>query len=364
MKNSTENTSKNRVIKAITHQQPDRTPIDIRFSPELQTKLMSYLNLDEKDFWAWVGQDVVTIRPEFKYPESPIKYADPTIRVDQNGYYYDIYHVPFQLISNPFQDYLEPVVNLPPLMTMDSIEQFRSFSWPRVIDWDYSHIQSQINAAKHLATWSRSRGCFQTAQLMRGTEKFLLDLKLNPDYACFLMDMIMEFVIEDAKLSIQAAEGKYTFVEYNDDIATQMSLLISPAMWRKYIKPRMKAFCDMVHSFGVFVKYHSCGSIFSVIPDLIDIGVDILNPIQTMAENMDPFQLKKQFGSDLCFHGGVDIQHLLPYGSKKDVQEYVHRLINVVGNGGGFILSGTHTIQNDAKIDNVITMIEIAKGVH
>jgi uroporphyrinogen decarboxylase len=351
-----------RVLRAISHQQPDRVPIDLRFSPELQNGLMKELGMSEKEFWEWVGQDVITIRPKFSHPASPIKYADPTIEIDPHGYYLDIYRVPFRKISNPFQDYLEPEMSQAPLANLNSIEELEKFPWPSVNDWDYSHIFSGISSVKHMATWSRSRGCFQTAQLMRGTEKFLIDLSLNPDYACFLMDRIMDFVIEDARLSILASQGKYTFVEYNDDIATQRGLLISPTMWRKYVKPRMKAFCDMVHGFGIKVKYHSCGSIYSVIPDLIEIGVDILNPIQTLAANMDPFKLKAEFGKDLCLHGGVDIQHLLPNGPKQEVCDYVQRLIDIVGKDGGYILAGTHTIQNDAKIDNVIAMIKLAKG--
>lgn len=351
-----------RVLLAISHQQPDRVPIDLRFSTELQNNLLKELGMEEKEFWEWAGQDVVTVRPKFKHPFSPIKYADPTIEIDPQGSYLDIYRVPFRKISNPFQDYLEPEISRAPLSDMNSIQELEKFPWPAVNDWDYSSILAEITSRQYMATWCRSRGCFQTAQLMRGTERFLIDLSLNPDYACFLMDRIMDFVAEDAKQSILASQGKHTFVEYNDDIATQRGLLISPGMWRKFIKPRMKAFCEMVHGFGIKVKYHSCGSIYSVIPDLIEIGVDILNPIQVLAANMDPFKLKAEFGKELCLHGGVDIQHLLPNGSKQEVCDYVQRLIEIVGKGGGYILAGTHTIQNDAKIENIIAMIELAKG--
>lgn len=351
-----------RVLLAISHQQPDRVPIDLRFSPELQKNLQNELDMEDKEFWEWIGQDVITIRPKFKHPISPIKYADPTIEIDSQGSYLDIYRVPFRKISNSFQDYLEPEIVRAPLSELNSIQDLEKFPWPVASDWDYSNILPDITSKKHMATWCRSRGCFQTAQLMRGTERFLIDLSLNPDYACLLMDKIMDFVVEDARQSILASDGKYTFVEYNDDIATQRGLLISPGMWRKLVKPRMKAFCDMVHSFGIKVKYHSCGSIYSVIPDLIEIGVDILNPIQILAANMDPFRLKAEFGKDLCLHGGVDIQHLLPNGSKSEVRDYVQRLIEILGKDGGYILSGTHTIQNDAKIENIITVVDLANN--
>lgn len=349
-----------RVCCAIEHRQPDRVPIDLRFAPELQAALKDALGMDEAQLWDWIGQDVVTVRPKFPHPASLIKYADPTIEIDPQGYYLDIYRVPFQKIHNDFQDYLEPL-NFPPLDACETIDELDRFPWPKTGDWDYSGIKQELIDVGEKATWSRSRGCFQTAQLMRGVEKFLIDLTLNPDFACRMMDRIMDFVTEDARLTLEAGESKFTFVEYNDDIATQRGLLISPAMWRKYVKPRMKAFCDMVHSHGVKVKYHSCGSIYAVIPDLIEIGVDILNPIQVLARDMDPFRLKKEFGSQLCLHGGVDIQQLLPRASKQEVSDMVKRLIDEVGRNGGYILAGSHTIQNDAKIENIVAMVETAK---
>jgi uroporphyrinogen decarboxylase len=349
-----------RVNCAINHQQPDRTPIDLRFAPEMLSKLLAELKMDESQFWEWAGQDVYTIRPKYKNPATPIKYADPTIEIDKDGRYLDIYRVPFQNISTSSQVYLEPL-DLPPLKGIDTIEGINSFPWPKVDAWDYSQISKEIDGKKDKAVWPRSRGCFQTAQLMRGMERFLVDLALEPDFACCIMDRVLDFVIEDARCSIEAGEGKYTYVEYNDDVATQRGMLISPRMWKKYVKPRMKKFCDMVHSHGLKVKYHSCGSIYDIIPDLIEIGVNILNPIQVLAANMDPFNLKKEFGKDLCFHGAIDIQNLLPNGSKQEVKDYVQRVIDVVGKDGGYIMAGTHTIQSDSKVENVITMIETAR---
>ena len=350
-----------RVQKAINHQQPDRVPIDVRFVPEISQKLLSALKMDEQQFWTWAGQDVFTVRPKFKHPASAVKYADPTIRIDEHGHYLDIYQVPFRKVENEFQTYLEPL-DLPPLGAMTSVEDLSHFSWPQVDDWDYSRIEAEIEAKKDKALWPRSRGCFQTSQLMRGMEQFLIDLALEPEFACSIMDHVLEFVIEDARLSLEGGKGKYTFIEYNDDVATQKGMLISPAMWRKYVKPRMKAFCDMAHAHDVYVKYHSCGSVYKIIPDLIEIGVDILNPIQTLAVNMDPFKLKKEFGKDICFHGAIDIQELLPNGSVQEVKDYVRRVIDVVGKDGGYILAGSHTIQADAKVENIIAMLEVAKN--
>ena len=117
----------------------------------------------------------------------------------------------------------------------------------------------------------------------------------------------------------------------------------------------------LIHSYGVKVRYHSCGSIYTIIPDLIEIGVDILNPIQPLAADMDPFILKREYGDRLCFHGGIDIQDLLPNASAQEVQCQVRKMIDIMGKEGGYILSGSHTIQADANVDNLIAMIKESK---
>jgi uroporphyrinogen decarboxylase len=353
-------TSKERTLASINHEQPDRVPIDLRFAPELLDRLKSEINLDDAEIWEWIGQDVYTVRPTFLNPASDLFYADPTINVTDKGYFLDIYNVPFKKNITRFQTYME-LVNEPPLIEINTINGLNKFPWPKVDDWDYSRICEEMELKKDKALWSRSRGCFQTAQFMRGIDTFLVDLVLNPLYACNILDNIMDFVIQDVICTLEAGNGLYTFVEYNDDVAAQRSMLISPDMWRDIIKPRMITFCDIVHSYGVKVKYHSCGSIYSIIPDLIEIGVDILNPIQPLAENMDPFKLKREFGDFICFHGAVDIQDLLINANEQEVKSQIKKLIEIMGDKGGYILAGSHTIQADAKTGNIIALVETAK---
>jgi uroporphyrinogen decarboxylase len=348
---------------AINHKEPDRVPVDLRFAEELKETIKKTLGMEEEALWNWLGQDIYTIRPVYKNPASPIKYADPTIAIDEQGNYIDIYHVPFKMISNAYQSYLESA-GLPPLANCDSIEGLKEFPWPSADDWDYSGIETNIERISDRGVWCRSRGCFQTAQLMRGAEQFLMDLLLQPEYADFLLDKIMEFVMDDAKRSLEAANGKYTFIEYNDDIATQRGLLISPSLWREMVKPRMAKFCRMAKSFGVKVKYHCCGSVYDVIEDLIEIGVDILNPIQPLAKNMNPYDIKREFGNRLCLHGGVEIQELLPYGSPERVKEEVIKMITGLGKDGGYILAGSHTIQADTPVRNIVAIVDAFKEVY
>ena len=350
-------TSLQRVQCAINHEQPDRVPVDLRFSDETWVMLKEYLSLGDDALWEWIGQDVVTVRPVFTRAVTTVRYADPTVIIDENGYYLDIYRVPFRKVKTTYQEYLE-MVSLPPLADYETAQNLDSFPWPTTEGWDYSGIPALIDCVRGKAVWARSRGCFQVAQMMRGMDTFLVDLATEPAFACAILEHISHFVEQDAKLTLESSNGKYTFIEYNDDVATQRGMLISPEMWRKYLKPIMKRFCDMVHSFGANVKYHSCGSIYDIIPDLIEIGVDILNPIQPLAANMDPFRIKKEFGNDICLHGGVDIQRLLPEATVNQVRGHVRKMIDLLGCGGGYILAGSHTIQSDAKAENIVAVIQ------
>jgi uroporphyrinogen decarboxylase len=287
--------SRERYLTAVELKTPDRVPIELRFAPELENRLRCDLGFEEKDLWEWIGQDAITIRPSYKNPASSIKYADPIVRVE-GGFYYDIYQVPFKAIDNRFQKYLEPA-GVPPLKGEISVKDIENFPWPSVSDWDYSGIEKSCEKNANKATWCRARSCFQTAMFIRGEEQFLIDMLTDPDIAKALLDRIFYFVFIDTEETLKAAKGKYTFVEYNDDVATQRSMFISPDLWRTILRPYMESFSGMVKKYGAKLRYHSCGSIYPIIPDLIEIGVDILNPIQALAVDMDPFVLKKEFGS-------------------------------------------------------------------
>jgi uroporphyrinogen decarboxylase len=349
-------TSRERIIASINHRQPDRIAVDLRFVPALMKSMLDYLHMDEEALWQWIGQDVFPVRPAYRKPASDVFYADPTMEVNDKGYLLDIYHVPFRKIEAGTQTYVE-MANEPPLAMIDTVEGLKHFPWPQASDWDYSLIPSKIVSRRDKAVWPRSRGCFVTAQMMRGMDQFLVDLALNPEYANCLLDHISSFVMEDAEKTLQAGEGEYTFIEYNDDFATQRGMLISPDMWREVMKPRVKEFATMAHRYGAKVKCHSCGSVYDIIPDMIEIGVDILNPIQPLAKNMDPFKIKKEFGESICLHGGIDIQELLPKASPSEVYTCVRRLIDEVGKGGGYILSGSHVLQPDTRLENITAMV-------
>lgn len=353
--------SRERIVTAVEHRQPDRVPIMLHFAPEVKARLRKRLGLDEQGFWQWCGQDMVQVSPRFPKAVSDVDYADPTIEVTPDGLYVDIWRVPFRRVCLDEQTYVE-LAGRPPLAHAETAGDLDRHSWPSADDWDYSNIAGDLAANAQFAVRGHSRGFFEIAHFMRGMEDFLIDLALRPEFACDLMDRIAGYLLARSRRILEAGRGQYTIFEYNDDMASQRSLFMSPAMWRKYIKPRMAPFCDLAREYGAKLRYHCCGSCREIIPELIEIGVDILNPVQPLADGMDPFELKQLFGERITFDGGIDTQQLLPNASTREVRAHTRRMVDVVGRQGGYILGGSHNIQSDCPDENIIAMVDEALG--
>jgi len=197
---------------------------------------------------------------------------------------------------------------------------------------------------------------------MRGLVQFLEDLLLRPDFAYEIMKRVCDFHCEASRRELKAAKGGIHFVYTFDDTGTQKSPMVNPAMLRELLFPLHKRHNDIIHEFGAKVIFHSCGSVFTMIPDFLEMGVDVLNALQPLARDMEPKKLKESFGNRLCFSGGIDIQRLLPFGSADEVRRSVRRTIEVLGRGGGYIMESAHAIQADTPPENIVAMYETAKG--
>jgi uroporphyrinogen decarboxylase len=193
------------------------------------------------------------------------------------------------------------------------------------------------------------RGPFELAVKLRGYAQFLTDLYAEPRFAVALLEKITETSIALWEMYLAALGGYADIVCQGDDIGMQTSLIISPDMYRKFIKPCHRRIFGFIHSrTEAKVFLHSCGSIYAIIPDLVEIGVDILNPIQRTAADMDIARLKREFGRELTFWGGgIDTQHFLPQAEVDDIEDEVRRTIEIMAPGGGYVFVPTHNIQPD-----------------
>jgi uroporphyrinogen decarboxylase len=189
-----------------------------------------------------------------------------------------------------------------------------------------------------------------------------MDLMQNEKFAQVLMDKILNFQIRLLENLFKEIGSYIDVIKIGDDLGAQNALLISPKSYRKLIKPRHKKLISFIKKkTKAKVLLHTDGAVYSLIEDLIEIGVDILNPLQVSAKGMDAKRLKKEFGDELCFWGGIDTQKILPQGSTKEIEEEVKRIIDELAPGGGYILASVHNIQPDVPPENIYAMYQAAQ---
>jgi len=196
---------------------------------------------------------------------------------------------------------------------------------------------------------------------LRGVKQALIDLLRAPEFTHRLYEKITEFYFELNKRCFEEAGDLIDIFMMGEDLGTQGGLLVSPKTFREFIKPYLSRHIQLAKRYGVKVMLHSCGAIRELIPEFIDMRIDILNPIQIRAKGMNPAELKRRFGDKLSFHGAIDIQQTLPYGKPEDVRAEVRSRIKMLGRGGGYILCSTHNIQPDTPIENILAMYDEAK---
>ena len=354
-------TSKERVRAAIEHRQPDRVPIDFCARGEVVAKLCERLavkageSIEER-----LGVDLRGAGPRFIGWTDPLCYADPTVEVTDDGVHRDIWGVGFKPNQTSCGFYMDLASS--PLRKISSVEELDRHKWPSADLWDYLTIADQARANAAYWVIAHSRGIFEISWFMRGFEEFMMDLASDPDFANAIMDRVQAYLMEKARRILEAGKGHIDMMEYNDDVGGQDGILIAPDTWRRYLKPRMAAFIRMCKPYGVRIRYHSCGGIRPIIPDLIEIGVDVLNPVQALAAGMEPEGLKRDFGKRLTFNGGIDTQDLLPHCAVDEVRRATRRLIDVVGKDGGLVLAPSHVFQDDVPIENIVAVYETALG--
>jgi uroporphyrinogen decarboxylase len=201
-------------------------------------------------------------------------------------------------------------------------------------------------------------GVFELGCWLCGFDDFMTRLAIDKKFVTVFFDRVLEIQKEIVGRYLDLVGPYIHIVETADDLGMENNLMISPAIYRELIKPYHKEYTQFIKSKVPHAKVfmHSCGSVFKLIPDLIDNGVDILNPLQPRARNMEPWRLKSTYGDQLCFHGGIDVVEVLPSKSPEEVAAYVKERIEMFGQGGGYILAASHNIQDDTPVENVVAM--------
>jgi uroporphyrinogen decarboxylase len=243
------------------------------------------------------------------------------------------------------------------------LQDLDRFPWPDPDDpgWSRGLLEEAIRIRQdsdYALVLSLPVGFGHQSQFLRGYDQWLVDCAADPAFVGRLMDHVIEIHMQIATNMLTELGNLVDVVLYADDMGFQDRPILSPSMFRRLIKPRQKRFLEHIKArTAAKVLYHTCGSIYSLIPDFIEAGVDVLNPVQTTAAHMDPAQLKREFGRDLAFWGAVDTQHLLPQASPAEVEAQVRLLVETLGSDGGYVVSAANNIQADTPAENILAMV-------
>lgn len=355
--------SKERFQKTINGETPDRAPLYVSVTPQVAQKLCIMLDepyeepLDSMlstrashmDLMAKLGADAVGITVCSPGNKRTIDLGNDLIKNEwgmvfkNTGQYNEFYEFPLAHAE-----------------TAKDIEDF---------DFPDPFASGRWNAAqKTIDRYGKTHGIiadlettlFETAWYLTGLEKFLMDMMMEAEYINPLLDKIQFIHTEYGKKMIEMGAD---VLWCGDDLGSQTSLMMDEDTFRRFFKPRMKQMFEEFRKVNPNIKlaWHTCGAIKPLIPDFIDIGLDILNPIQPLATGMEPQQLKDTFGKDLIFFGGICVQDLLPNGTPDAVKEETIRRTEILGKDGGYIIAPAHNIQEDTSVENILALFEAVK---
>ena len=349
--------SKGRILAAVEHAPCDRLPVDFWATSEIKERLKAHLNLpsDEALLQA-LGVDIRIVRP---------KYIGPELKVNECGKLKDIWGVLRKKVKYDGGYYWE--VSHYPLAAVEESSELAGYRWPDPDYYDYGEVARQAENYPEYAVMNTAQRLNRTSLLhaavyLRGMDLFMMDMVLRPQLAKAILKHIAAYFLAHNERIFRASRGLVDIFMLGDDFGGQDGPLLSLSMWREFFASGLGEFIAQAKSYSLEVMFHSCGSIKPLIPDLIRLGVDILNPIQVRAKDMDPVRLKAEFGERVTFHGGIDIQETLPRGTVDEVRAEVRKMKRALG-PTGYILAPTHNIQVDTPIQNVLAMYEEAKEV-
>lgn len=353
--------SRQRVALALDHKEPDRVPIDYWATSTVTARLLDHFGLSTQEAL------LQHLDVDFRYIDGP-KYVGPEPDVHPDGSIEDHWGVPrvrVEVGAGGQTSVYHEVLQFP-LQHAQSIAEIRDYpKWPSPDWFDYACVARQVVEAGRTGKvvvfmGDRLNRCAQLkpAMYLRGIDQILLDVALWPDVAEYIFRRVTDFYLEYTRRTLEAAGGGIDVFMMGDDFGTQKGLFMSPEMWRRFLRPGFQAFSDLGRKYGCKVAHHSCGSIQPIIPDLMECGLDILNPVQPDVAGMDRRELKRRFGDRLSFHGSISIQRTLPFGTPDEVRNEVQERRETLAPGGGFIFCTAHNIQADTPTENIVALFE------
>jgi uroporphyrinogen decarboxylase len=341
-------TPRERVLSALAHQQPDRTPRDFWAEEPAWNRLLEATGCATRE------QLLQRLGVDLRHIDA----LTPSERPLGDGVFQNFWGERYVYKPTPWGPMRDDVPGA--LAGALAFSDLETFPWPKPDAFDYTPLKDAARGQGEYAFVYGFADVWQRPALVRGWEGMFIDMIEHPDWVHFLCRRFTDFYLEDYTRAAEASNGRIDLYLLISDLGCQKGPLISLAMFRKFVAPYLLEMIQHIHSLGGKALFHSCGAISAFIPDLIQLGVDVLDPIQPVGALMSPERLKADFGGQLCFHGGIDMQKLLPFGTPDQVRANVRRYCEILGKDGGYILSPAHLFQPDVPPENVLAVYEEA----
>ncbi len=341
-------TPRQRVRVALNHEQPDRTPRDFWAEECTWRRLLDHVGHDDRD----------RVLDSLEIDVRHLEVAGPPERPIGDGTYQNFWGERYVYRPTPWGPMREDVRGA--LADAQTLDDLQNFPWPSPDQFDYKPLAAACRRYEPYALQYGFADIWQRPGLVRGWEGMFVDMVERPEWVHFLSRKFTDFYRQDYTRAAETTGGRIDIYLLISDLGSQSGLLISRPMFRAFVAPYIKEMVDCIHGLGGKALYHSCGAISPLIAELIELGVDILDPIQPVGPEMAPQRLKANYGDRLCFHGGIDMQRLLPYGSPTEIRAEVRRYCESLGCRGGYILAPAHLFQPDVPPENILAVYQEA----
>ena len=350
-------TSRERILAAIDRQPVDRVPTDIWATDEVWSMLRAHFGSEAQTRKALHIDGFADVRPAYIGP--PLRDMPQDAGLDFRVFY-SIWGADLKWMNYDTGRYLEQ--STVPLADAVSIADLESFRWPNPDWFDYAGFREVARRAhEQQAVMCGYMAPLFIHNLLRGMEQSLMDPLADPDFTHELLRRICDFEYERHRRAFEAAGEFIDIAQVTDDLGSQNGPLFSIDIYRRFYKPHHQRFIALCREFNIRVFHHDDGAMRTFLPDLVDMGIDVLNPVQRTCPDMDPAALKRDFGSRICFHGGIENQRILPFGTPDDVRAEVRHCIDAMAdNGTGYILAPCHNIQSLTPVENIVAMYDEA----
>lgn len=328
----------------VAHAQPDRTPVYCG-------------RIDDLDFWkeAFSVADEESLRSLFQLDIRKTNYSglfkvEPGRTLWGTG---DEWDAGYNVRPSGF-----------PLAAAETVREIESWRWPRPEDVDYAELRRRHEKGDGRFASILSLGwqpVFCTLLDLFGMEQAMVLMHTAPAVIEAAITHVEGFLLAEMRRALESCAPLVQFYWCGDDFSTQRGLMVSPGTWRRFLKPVYAKMFSLVKSFGLRVWFHSCGTFRAVLPDLVDMGMDVWETVQVHLEGNDPHELKREFGKQITFFGAISCQHTLPFGTPEEVRAEVRERVKVLGRGGGYICGPDHSIQKNMPPQNLAALWDEAR---